>query len=331
MIKSIRLFLISCTIQLLTNTPAMGKSMQIDEPFYKVFINTRGQKYRVVVNGFDVKNDMKLSPLKVEIPINQFMKTGENVFELQLFPFSKNGNLTKTDEDYVEIEFRLYTNLKNYVVLSRLNYSAKNAKKDKPYDGSMSEGQYALINHKFETNNDGEYIVSKLNVDVKEDAYNKTFMRQSVSLTTPFPEWRFLTSDTIPDPQQFKTKEEMIDGLVGAPFNEIKKIHTALSNKDIDSIMPLFEERNNEMDAAYYYKPGTYEKLLRDAFEEDYNKERILDDLDINIAMPTVSPGETLIQLGLDPLIIFYNESKSVFIKYDIYFRKEGDKWIITR
>ncbi|VAW64789.1 hypothetical protein MNBD_GAMMA10-3383, partial [hydrothermal vent metagenome] len=38
-----------------------------------------------------------------------------------------------------------------------------------------------------------------------------------------------------------------------------------------------------------------------------------------------------LIQLGLDPLIIFYNESKSVFIKYDIYFRKEGDKWIITR
>jgi len=331
MIKTIRLFLILFTIQLLTNTLAMGKSMQIDEPFYKVFIDTQGLKYRIVVNGFELKYSKSLSPLKVEIPINQLVRTGENQFELQIVPFSKKGNLTKTDEDYIEVEFRLYTDLNNYVVLSKLNYSAGNVKAGKPYNGSTDEGRYSLINHKFEDDNNGEYSVSKLATEIKEDAYNKTFIRQSVSMPTPFPEWKFLTGDPIPDPQQFKTKEEMIDGLVGAPFNELKKIHTALSNKDIDSIMPLFKERNDEMDKAFYYESGTYEKLLREAFEENFKKGRILDDLDINVAMPAVSPGKTIIQLGSDPLIMFYNESKSVFIKYDIYFRKEGDKWIITR
>jgi len=331
MIKTIRLFLILFTIQLLTGTHAMGKSMQIDEPFYKVFIDTQGLKYRVVANGIDIKHDKSLTPLKVEIPINQFVRSGENKFELQLFPFSKKGNLTKTDDDYINVEFRLYIDLKNYVVLSKLNYSAKKDKADKLYDSGTEEGRYSLIKHNFEADNNGGYSVSKLDIDVKEDAYNKTFMRQSVSMKTPFPEWRFLTAETIPDPQQFKTKEQMINGLVGEPFSILEKIHKGLSNKDIDSIMPLFKERNDEMDKAFYYKPGTYEKMLRDALEENFKKGRILKDLDINIASPMVSPGKNIMQLGLGPLIVFHNESKSVFIKYDIYFRKEGDKWIITR
>jgi len=309
----------------------MGKSMKIDEPFYKVFIDTQGLKYRIVVNGFELKYSKSLSPLKVEIPINQLVRTGENKFELQVVPFSKKGDLTKTDEDYIEVEFRLYTDLNNYVVLSKLNYSARNVKSGKPYDGSTDEGRYSLINHKFEDNNNGEYSVSKLATEIKEDAYNKTFIRQSVSMPTPFSEWKFLSSDTIPNRKQFKTMEQLVDGLIGAPFKVLVKIHEGLSNKDIDSIMPLFKERNDEMDKAFYYKPGTYEKLLREALEENFKKGRILDDLDINIARPTISPGKTVMQLGLDPLIIFYNKSESVFIKYDIYFRKEGDKWIITR
>ncbi len=331
MIKKIRFFLVLCSIQLLTNTTAMGKSMQINEPFYKVFINTQGLKYRIVVNGFDIMYDKSLSPLTVETPINQFVRTGENKFELQIVPFSKKGNLTKTDEDYIEIEFRLYTDLTNYVVLSKLSYSAKNVKAGKPYDGSTTEGQYSLINHKLETNNNGEYTVSKLDTEVKEEAYNQTFIRQTVTMSTPFPEWRFLTGDPIPDPQQFKTVQQMVDGLVGAPFSVLEKIHKALSNKDIDSIIPLFKERNDEMDKAFYYEPGTYEKLLKESFEENYKKGRILDGLDINVARPTISSGKNIVQIGSAPLIVFHNESESVFIKYDIYFRKNGDNWIITR
>jgi len=329
--KNIQFYLILFITQLLTNTPAMGKSMQIDQPFYKVFISTQGMKYRVVANGIDIKNDKSLSPLNIEIPINQFMQTGENKFELQLFPFTKKGNLTKTDDDYIEIEFRLYSDISKYVVLSKLSYSEKNSKTGNPYNGSTTEGNYSLVNHKFEPNNNGEYRVSKLDIDVKENAYNKTFIRQSVSLTTPFPQWKFLTSDAIPDRKQFKTLEQLIDGLIGAPFKVLEKIHAALSNKDLDSIMPLFKERNDEMDKAFYYEPGTYEKLLREAFQENYKKGRILNDLNINVAKPMISPGKNVVQLGSDPLIRFHNKNKSVFIKYDIYFRKDGEKWIITR
>ena len=305
--------------------------MHINEPFYKVFISTQGLKYRIVVNGIDIKNDKSLSPLNVEIPINQFMQTGENKFELQLFPFSKKGNLTKTDADYIEIEFRLYSDLSKYVVLSKLSFSEKNSKAGNPYNGSTAEGNYSLVNHRFEPNNNGEYLVSKLDIDVKENAYNKTFIRQSVSLTTPFPKWKFLTSDTMPERKQFKNMEQLVNGLIGAPFKILEKIHTGLTNKDIDSIMPIFKERNDEMDKAFYYESGTYEKMLRESFQENYKKRRILNDLNIKYAKPIISPGKTIVQLGSDPLIRFHNESKSVFIKYDIFFRKDGDKWIITR
>ncbi len=331
MIKTIRLCLILCTIQLLTNTHVMGKSMQIDEPFYKVFIDTQGLKYRVVVNGIDIKNDKKLTPLKIEIPINQFVRTGENKFELQLFPFSKKGNLTKTNDDYIEIEFRLYTDLTNYVVLSKLNYSAKNVAAGKPYDGSTVEGRYSLINHKFEYDDNGEYIISELDAEVREDAYNKTFLRQQVSMQTPFPEWRFLKSDFIPGPEQFKTVEKMMKDIIRAPFNEVKKIHTALSNKDINSIMPMFKERNDEMDKAFYYKSGTYEKMLIEAFKENISKNNMLGDLIIDEAQPVVSPDGKTLKLGVDSILYFHNKSKSVYKIYEIYFRKDGDKWIITR
>jgi len=331
MIKTIRLFLILFTIQLLTGTHAMGKSMQIDEPFYKVLFKVQGIKYRVAINGADIKTDKSLRSYSLEIPVNQFVMTGENKFELQIYPLSKKGDLSQEESSYIEVEFRLYTDLNNYVVLSKLSYSAKNLKAGKPYDGSTEEGQYSLINHKFEANNNGEYRISKLDIEVKEDAYNKTFMRQSISMRTPFPEWKFINSDLIPDNKQFKTMESLISGLIGKPYNILNEIHTALANKDIDLIMHLFKERNDEMDKAYYYKSGTYDKMLREAFEKDFDNNYILANLEIKYAQPMISTGMNVMSLGTDSLIYMHNQSKSVFNKYDIYFRKDGDKWIITR
>jgi len=271
----------------------------------------KGIKYRVAINGADIKTDKSLRSYSLEIPVNQFVMTGENKFELQIYPLSKKGDLSQEESSYIEVEFRLYTDLNNYVVLSK--------------------GQYSLINHKFEANNNGEYRISKLDIEVKEDAYNKTFMRQSISMRTPFPEWKFINSDLIPDNKQFKTMESLISGLIGKPYNILNEIHTALANKDIDLIMHLFKERNDEMDKAYYYKSGTYDKMLREAFEKDFDNNYILANLEIKYAQPMISTGMNVMSLGTDSLIYMHNQSKSVFNKYDIYFRKDGDKWIITR
>ncbi len=322
---------ITVFLSLIFSMPLMGKSMQLEEPFYKAYIKTEGLKYRAVVNGFDIKSDASLHPLTVEIPINQFVRTGDNKFEVQIFPLSREGNLYENDSAFVDVEFRLYTELTEYVVLSELHYSAKNAEAEKPFEGSSIAGNYSIKDNQLQENNNGDYIISSLKDTVLTDDYNKTYMFHIVSMPTPFPEWKFLSSDKIPDPKQYKTDQEIIDNIVNQPFEVLKTLHSALSKKDLDSIMSLFKERNDEMDKAFYYKPGTYEEMLRDAFQEDFNRNRILSELDIDFARPMVSPGFNVVQLGTAPLIEFYNEDKSVYFKYDIFFRKQGDQWIITR
>jgi len=331
MIKKIRLFLVLCTIQLLTSTHVMGKNMQINEPFYKVYFKAEGMVFTTIVNGFNVYTMSKAAPITLEIPVNQFVKSGDNKLELLIHTRGDDNALSLTNSAYIDLEYRLYTSLDDYVILNKLSYSSRNEKQDQPFKNSSNKGRYSIKDHKLVADNAGDYGVSEFQITVDKEDYDNNHLYHIVTMPTPFPEWKFLTGDTIPDPRQFKTVEQMTNGLVGAPFNELKKVHAGLSNKDIDSIMPLFKERNDEMDKAFYYKPGTYEKMLREAFEENYKKDRILQDLDINIARPKVSSGKTIVQLGADPLILFHNESKSVFISYDIYFRKDGDKWIITR
>jgi len=331
MIKTIRLFLIFFSTQLLISPLVMGKSMQIDQPFFKVYFQAESVAFGIVVNGFEVYFNNKGGPITLEIPINQFVRSGENKFELQLQTWNDEGDLSIKNSAFINVEYRLYIDLNNYVVLNKQVYSAKNNKQSTPFKDSSKKGQYSINDNKLITDNTGEYSVSDIQINIDKANYDANYLSHIVTMPTPFPEWKFLTSDTIPDRKQFKTIEQLIDGLIGAPFKVLEKIHTALNNKDLESIMPLFKERNDEMDKAFYYEPGTYEKMLREAFEDDFIKGRLLKDIDINKAKPMISPGKNVVQIGSSPLIVFYNKNKSVFMKYDIYFRKNGDKWIITR
>lgn len=331
MTKKIHIFVILSFIILLTNSFVMGKNMEINEPFYKVYFKTEGVVFGVVVNGFEVYFNNTGKSKSVEIPINQFVKSGENKLELQLHTWEENNKLSLDDSAYIDLEYRLYTGLKDYVVLNKLSYSEKDAKQGAPFINSSKKSQYTLQDNLLIIDKSGNYVISELNHSVDKKNYDANYIYHIVTMPTPFPEWHFLTSDTIPNPQQFKTIETMTKGLVGAPFTVLEKIHKGLADKDIESIMPLFKERNDEMDKAFYYTSGTYEKMLREAFEEEFSKGMILLDLDINIAKPMVSPGFKVVQLGSGPLIVFKNKSESVFSKYDIYFRKDGDEWIITR
>ncbi len=322
---------ITVFLSFIFSMPLMGKSMQLEEPFYKAYFKSDGIVFGLVVNGVEVYFNKSGNPVSVEIPINQFVRTGENKLELQMHTYEENDKLYLREDAKITVEYRLYTSLEEYVVLNKLNYSAKNEEAGKPFEESSTKGRYSIKDHQFIKDNKGEYIVSDISHFVDKNEYGANYISHIVTMPTPFPEWKFINGEPIPDPKQFKAMDQMVNGLIGEPFKVLEKIHAALSKKDIDSIMPLFKERNDEMDKAFYYKPGTYEKLLRDAFQEEFERKMILKDLDINVARPMVSPGHNLIQLGVDPLIRFYNEEKSVFNKYDIFFRKQGDQWIITR
>ncbi len=322
---------ITVFLSFIFSMPLMGKSMQLEEPFYKAYFKSDGIVFGLVVNGVEVYFNKSGNPVSVEIPINQFVRTGENKLELQMHTYEENDKLYLREDAKITVEYRLYTSLEEYVVLNKLNYSAKNAKAEKPFEGSSEANRYSLIDHKFVKDDGGDYNVSEMTHFVDKEEYGANYISHTVSMPTPFPEWNFLASDKIPSVEQFKSADELIEKFVGAPYAVLEEVHAGLSKKDVDSIIPLFKERNDEMDKAFYYKPGTYEKMLRDAFQEEFDKNMILEELDIEYAGPTVSPGSNLVQLGTGPLIRFHNKEKSVFNKYDIFFRKQGDQWIITR
>ncbi len=315
------------------NSCSAGGNVNLEKPFYKAYFKAEGVVFGVVVNGVEVYFGSNAAPVTLEIPINQYVRNGKNKLELQLHTYEQNNQLSISESAFIELEYRLYpkSSSGDYVVLNQLKYSAQAEKSNDPFAGSSKEGHYALKNDELVPSGSGEIVVSSLNHVVDKNEYDANYISHDVHMPAPFPEWAFLNGDAIPDPKQFKTMDELVPGLIGAPFKELEIIHASLSKQDIDSIMPMFKERNDEMDTAYYYKPGTYEGLLREALQGEFDNGLILDELDINIAKPMVSPGKNIIQLGADPLILFHTKSESVFNKYDIYFRKEGDKWIITR
>ncbi len=332
-LKSIVTKLVFITTVLGLNSCSAGGNVNLEKPFYKAYFKAEGVVFGVVVNGVEVYFGSNAAPVTLEIPINQYVRNGKNKLELQLHTHEQNNQLSISESAFIDLEYRLYPDSESdkYVVLNELKYSAKAEKSNDPFAGSSKEGRYVLKNGELVSSGSGEIVVSNLNHVVDKNEYDANYISHDVHMPAPFPEWAFFGGDEIPDPKQFKTAEQVINGLVGAPFKELEIIHAALSKQDIDSVMPMFKERNDEMDKAYYYESGTYERLLKEAFQEDFNNNLILDSLNINIARPMVSPGRNLMQLGNDPLIRFHTESESVFNKYDIYFRKEGDKWIITR
>ena len=132
----------------------------------------------------------------------------------------------------------------------------------------------------------------------------------------------------MPQTEDF-TDEHWNETLVPSLFTEYQKIHQLLAKKELDTLLPLFAERNREMDIAYYHEAGYYEKTLRESFEEKFENGKILDPIDEDQGQAHVSTMGTL--LRRHNLIVFKNKEETLFNHYDIWFRKEGDQWIISR
>ncbi|VAX26748.1 hypothetical protein MNBD_NITROSPIRAE01-254 [hydrothermal vent metagenome] len=114
-----------------------------------------------------------------------------------------------------------------------------------------------------------------------------------------------------------------------------KRIQDALLNKNIDDIQPLFEERNKELDVAFYHEPGKTKKdiawALKDAMNDSQRKLLVLKAEDLNIY---ISPNSRLARLAHPSgsgAIIFNYSDKSASERYDIILRKKKGKWIISR
>jgi len=184
----------------------------------------------------------------------------------------------------------------------------------------------------------GDVVVGK----AKKESFQEIGAIVARTVTLPkigLPEWKFFKSDNITDLSgvdiEAQLEEETSNRLKRELLPIYRKIWSALEANKVEEVLPLFEERNNETDAAFFKKPGEtgdmLAKELKDMASDPSKKLWPITDDNVIIHLYDNNKLVRLAQNNRNPLLSFDDVTAKVAHHYDIIFRKSGNEWIITR
>jgi hypothetical protein len=325
-------------ILFLNTTSQAEDSMLTKKPYFTYRIEASGARFESKINGVVLEKNTQGSNLTVEQPVNAFMRSGKNRIGLQLYPY--------TVEDFhdTKITISLYVNQDeapeaNKKLIGQITFNAaefaKNKQPSEAINTSMPTVRLDSTND-FLASETGDVIVHAPIIEPSKVRPNAYHVYQDIELETPFPLWGFFGADKIDFPDawaDYVTKSEYyIDTTITPLYKEHEKIYQAFKSQDFKKILPLFAERNSEMDIAEYLPAGSYAEKLTNVLESDFeNEDSILKLVDKGYALPSVGDEKNLIRIGSPDMIRFADDENSIYDKYPIWFYKKDGKWIISR
>jgi len=200
-----------------------------------------------------------------------------------------------------------------------------------PVPGSSAEKMEAnvtILLEPLEGNPTLETTVLKWHFDGKENkpqhnTVEEITNRQGFHLSLPFPTWKWFTSDIINNDEN--TRNDLL--------REYQKIHNAVASRNVEDILPDFSERFAELATSSFKSADVLNKaygLLSAAKNQQLELLPIYPD-----DSPLVVFGDghlaKLTYWNGTPLIGFNFKDGSGSEGYNIIFRREKGKWIITR
>jgi hypothetical protein len=215
--------------------------------------------------------------------------------------------------------------------LSVINFD-NNASKDK-FKGSSSKGQRNGIINVYSPMviSETEFVEGIWDVGKKVGAS----ITQYVTLSTPFPKWRFLNSELILEESYNSFNYESYDKSKSLPkiealYEASNQIIEMVKNKKIKELMLLLKERNEEMDKAFGDPIGSTEKELF------YHLNKSANDPSLEVYEPENKKPLYLVEdndkVAYIPKTIIFNKiDKSGSENYTFRFRYEKGEWIVTR
>ena len=310
---------------------------RVNKPFYTWRIETQGALYEAKINGVLLEKDFQGDQLVSEEPVNHYMRSGKNRIGFQLY--------TRTPEDFgsARISLSLYVNEdeapeSGKTLVGQVNFNAADFSSDKPDNAIKSSLLAAKLDsaNGYQVSDQGDVIIHSTVIEpskVRPDAF---YIYQDIEVSVPFPEWGFLSADPIEFPDAFveyKENMELYDNKLVTPLYHVhQNIFKIMQTEDMDKILPLFAERNRELDLAFYYSPGTSEQKLKNSLLDDFDDEDIVFKLEeLRYAKPIVSDNKLLMQLGADAMLYFEDEEDEIFELYPAWFYQKDGKWIISR
>ena len=314
------------------------------KPYYTLKIYDVNTKIFITLNGETIFDDYRLDEDNLEMPVNHYMTSGENILKVK-FLASKRDNLTLSKNAYAKVELRVKTagiyDKKSQIVTAIEFDNSKEKLEDKIKD-SKKDGLYNSYNsfNLIKEDEISDVNISNTNIKILDEtrtgsAYKGYTVSQNINLQVPFPRWKFLDSDDIMEGNYYHlSDDEYYKLLKTKKIQDIyalqEKLFHLIQDKKIDEVMPYFKERSHEMDIAMYKEKGYYENLVRKRLTDDVNDDnRVMLPWNPKKKYFYVSEGAKTLQITKS--IIFNNKTHDGSTEYPIHFRYQEGKWIITR
>lgn len=324
-IRNIIISIIVATIIGCSGETKLPNSILNKKPVFKLMIHSVGTRYDVLLNGVMIYDDASGDgQITTSLPINHWMRSGENTVKLIVYPDNEGFPINEKSQVNVEIYVHNDEMEEQQYRIGGFNFKGV---------GHIPEPDllgYRLETELFKQSDEGELVVQ--DVEITADTVFDGVIEYKQILTIPnnLPLWAFFNSDEVANEPDLS--EEEFWELSAELRDHLKIIQDKLIAGDIDEIMPLFEERNNELDKAFYYPSGVMRAKLKDAFETD------IPQLDM---LPITGKSVGYINEHNKKLASVYRDGKPAIsgnykegtgsLKFPIMFRQEDGKWIITR
>lgn len=315
------------------NSP--GSDILLDKPYFSITLDANLCTGFVLLNG-QLLHPLAMETVKFDIPVNHWIKKGDNELMMMLAPMDEQGNMGEFPQNTrCAITVRVRTSgssSRENLTITTLAFAAKDG-----IEGSAPEGR--LDSKKgFALAKDGDVLVGKVRIE----PFQEIARLVTRTITLPdigIPEWKFYKSDNITE-----ISGPDIDGRLGEETSErlkkellpiYRKIWSALEAQKVEEVLPLFEERGQEVDEAFFKNQGeTNSRLAKELKERASDSSIKLFPITDDNVLLQVFDNNKLVRLSQNSgkaLICFSDPVNHVGYYYDVIFRKSGEKWIITR
>jgi hypothetical protein len=256
------------------------------------------------------------------------MRSGENTLELIVYPDNEGISIVEQSKIKAELYVRNAGEKEGFRI-GGFAFTGIGHLDKVSYEG------YRLNPETFERADEGIIEVSDV-TETKDTVFDGVYeFSQTFDIPNNLPLWKFFESDDVPEikyedesrrDEFWELSSQMVKDLL-APIQD------AILAGDLDSVMPLFEERNLETDQAFYKEPGTTEKELRYAFIEDVKdiNMRPLTEKQIGYTAERNKKLAGLYRGNRSGALSGTYKNGSGALIFPIMFRQEDGEWLITR
>lgn len=303
-----------------------------DKPVFTLKLEASNTSHFVRLNGVAIHIEFSdQGQISTVLPINHWMKSGENTLGVDILPSGQGEPINPNAKVKLELQVRNHGQDEVYTV-ANLEFEGKYLREGRPTKNSTTPGRLKS-GRAFAPDQNGDIAIGTVSATPRAMYEGAMLFERTIDIPSSLPLWAFFDSDELPNYDEMSDDDYY--SAMKPIFEEYEKVQNGLANGDADKIMPMFEERNRETDAAFYLKPGTTrEKLsaaLKAAMAND-NRELVeITPEDLTITLEENRKLVSLTRNHTDSAIGFNFKNGEGSENYNLMFRQENGKWILTR